>query len=351
VPHVSTIAGYGLVAALCYAATVDARGEDVVHVAVGDTVKARTKLTGEVLDYTGETLLMRLPGGNERAFPAERVFLIETTRTAEQTRGERLLAERQFAAAAPEFRAALDKEQRRWVRREIIARLTTCYREQGEWVAAGLYFLLLMESDRTTPYFDAIPLAWSSTAPSAEQRAAADGWLARDESPAQLLGASHLLSTDRQQAALEKLKSLSYDRDARVAWLARAQVWRTMLATANELQIRSWAEEIDKAPEKLRAGGYLMLGRAWSEHQQPSRAALALMHIPILYADQHAMSAAALNEAAIELAKIGQLEQAASLERELVERFAGSPQAAKAAGRLADPKPQRQASPAAPSRP
>jgi tetratricopeptide (TPR) repeat protein len=322
-------------------APVAGRGEDVVHVAVGDAVRARTKLTGEVIDYTGETLLIRLPGGNERAFPAERVFLIETPRTPEQTRGEKLASQRQFEAALAEYRAALDKEQRRWVRREIIARLAECHRELGQWMDAGQYFLLLLESDPATPYFDVFPLSWDAAATTGPLRAAAEGWLGRNESAAQLLGASHLLSSDRHEAALTKLKTLSYDRDLRVAWLARAQVWRVGSASANELQVRSWADEVEKAPEKLRAGGYLVLGRAWSQRHQPARSALALMHVPILYPEHRAMSAAALYEAGLELEKIGQKVQAASLYRELQDRYPGTTQAADAARRLAEQQPQQ----------
>ncbi len=224
------------------------------------------------------------------------------------------------------------------MRREIIARLTVCYREHGDWVDAGQHFLLLLESDPTTPYFDAIPLAWNKAEPPPPLQAAAEAWLAHEDAAAQLLGASHLLSTDQQAAALAKLKSLSYDRDPRVAWLARAQVWRVGLATANDAQIRSWSDDIEEMPEPLRAGGYLVAGRAWNQRQQPARAALMLMRVPILYPEQHALSASALYEAGLELEKIGQKQQAASLYRELAERFTGTVEAAEASRRLAEPQ-------------
>ena len=71
-PHLAHLVLISFPAIWCWALAPQSRAEDVVHVAVGDNVRSRTKLTGEVLDYTGETLLMRLPGGNERAFPADR---------------------------------------------------------------------------------------------------------------------------------------------------------------------------------------------------------------------------------------------------------------------------------------
>src|SRR5690606_22161163 len=124
-------------AALCaLAPAVPAQAEDVVHVAVGESGRSRARLTGEVLDYTGQTLLMRLPGGIERAFPAERVFLIETKRTAEQLSADRLYEQRQLTAAIEQYRRALDQEPRRFVRREIMARLVRCYHESGDVAAA-----------------------------------------------------------------------------------------------------------------------------------------------------------------------------------------------------------------------
>lgn len=321
-------------------ASSESRGEDVVHVAVGDNARARTKLTGEVLDYTGETLLLRLPGGNERAFPAARVFYIETARSPAHVQGDKLSAQRRYAAALAEYRTALDKETRRWVRREILARLTLCHRELGQAVEAGQHFLLLLESDPNTPYFDVIPLAWDNNeAENPALKAAAGGWLARgDSSAAQLLGASYLLSSSERTAAVERLKQLSFDRDPRVEWLARAQVWRVSLATASDLQVRSWSEDVEKAPEQLRGGGYLVLGRAWSARQQPARAALALLRVPILYPHHHRLGAAALYEAAVELAKIGQRAEAVSLYREVAKQYPDTPQAALAAGQLDRPQ-------------
>jgi tetratricopeptide (TPR) repeat protein len=308
--------------------------EDVVHAAVGDNARARTRLTGEVLDYTGTTLTLRLPGGAERVFPAERVFLIETERTAEHLRGDKLKQELQFAAALDQYRAALAREPRRWVRREILSKISVCHRELGELLPAAQNFLLLVESDTSTPHFPAIPLAWQPSAPPPPLAAAAAQWMAQtDNSIAALLGASHLLSSDRRDEALARLKQLSYDRDPRVAWLARAQSWRASLQSAGELRIETWASEIEKAPEQLRGGAYFVLGQALALAQEHERAALALLRVPILYLDDRALSSQAILTAAGQLEAIGQKSEAATLYDELRQQYAETPAARQAEAR------------------
>lgn len=311
------------------------RAEDVVHAAVGENSRARTRLTGEVLDYTGQTLLLRLPGGTQRAFPAERIFQIETQRTAEHLAGDKLLAERQPAAALEKYRLAMDKEERRWVRREIMSQMVWCHRELGDAASAVQIFHLLLQSDRTTPYFDAIPLAWLPGEPSPTVAGLAQQWLAREDEPAvSLVGASHLLSTAQRAVAIDRLKALSFDRDPRVAALARAQVWRGSLGTANELAIASWTTEVEKLPEALRAGPYFTVGRALAFKQQPQRAAILLMRVPILYPRERDLAGRSLLEAGRELEKIGQSGEAAGLYREVIDSYPQTTLAAEALGRL-----------------
>jgi tetratricopeptide (TPR) repeat protein len=310
--------------------------EDVVHAAVGENSRARTRLTGEVLDYTGTTLVMRVAGGAERAFPAERVFLIETERTPEHVRGDKLAGQFQCAAALSEYRAALDREQRRWVRREILSTICRCHRELGEYLPAAQNFLLLVASDPTTPYFASIPLAWEPGEPTAELAAAARQWLGQtDNAVAALIGASHLLATSHAAEASARLKQLAFDRDPRVAWLARAQSWRSLVQTANELRLESWASDVEKAPEELRAGGYFVLGQALAQRREHERAALALLRVPVLYRDHRSLSARALLAAAGQLEKIGQASEAENLYRELTEEFADTAAGREAAERRA----------------
>lgn len=312
-----------------------ARAEDTIHVSVGESTRSKVRLTGEVLDYTGQTLLVRLPGGVERAFPSDRVHFIETTRTPEHVAADKLLREQQPEAALAQYRSALEKEQRRWVRREILSHMVACHDELDDPAAAVQFFMLLVQSDPHTPYFNCIPLAWlpRQTSPALVETAAK--WMAHDDDPvAVLLGASHLLMSPQRAAAQARLQSLSFGGDPRVAALARGQIWRANFATASDLQVENWATDVEKMPESLRAGPYFVLAAAWSAKHQPARAALAYMHVPILYSSQRRLADRALLEAGRELEKIGQKEEAASLYRELVERHNKSPLVEEARQRL-----------------
>lgn len=312
------------------------RAEDVIHVSVGENTRSRTRLTGEVLDYTGKALLVRLPGGIERAFPADRVHAIETTRTPEQQSADKLYAQRQPEQALGPYRKALEKEERRWVRREILAQITSCHHELGDEAAAVQAFLLLVQSDPQTPYFDRIPVTWLPAEPAPALVDAALKWLARENDPvANLLGASHLLNSPQKRQAIDRLRSLSFDPDPRVAWLSRGQFWRTGFATASDVQIENWTVDVEKAPESLRGGTYYLLGQALSNKHQPAKAALAYLRVSVLYPRDRRLAGRSLLEAGRELEKIGQKNEAATLYREVIDTHPQNPLAAEAQERLA----------------
>jgi tetratricopeptide (TPR) repeat protein len=317
-------------------AILPARAEDTVHVSVGEGTRSRVRLTGEVLDYTGQTLLLRLPGGGERVFPAGRVHAIETTRSGEQQSADKLFRERQTQAALEQYRRALDKEERRWVRREIMAQIVSCNQELGDIPSAVQFFMLLVQSDPHTPHFDCIPLAWLPREPSPALEELALKWLARpDDDLTGLLGASHLLTSRHRQAASERLRSLSFNQDERVASLARAQFWRVSFATANDLQVQNLAADVEKMPTALRGGPYFVLAEALSAKHQPAHAALAYLRVPILYPRDRLLAGRALLEAGRQLERIGQTSEAASLYREVLQTHPQTTLATEAQDRLA----------------
>ncbi len=325
------------VAQLCLALTASTcTAEDVVHVSIGEGTRSRVRLTGEVLDYSGQTLLMKLPGGVERAFPAERVHAIETTRLSEHLAGDKLARERQPEAAIARYRQALEKEERRWVRREILSHLVRCSQDAGDTLSAVQFFTLLVQSDPRTPYFDCIPLVWLPRETPAAVVQAAQQWMSRETDPAgSLIGASQLLTTSHRAAALERLRSLSFGQEVRVAALARGQMWRVTFATASDIQVDNWAADVEKIPENLRAGPYYVLGAAWAAKHQPARAALAYLRVPLLYPGDRALAGRALLEGGRELEKIGQKAEAATLYREVLDTHAQGPLAEEAQQRLA----------------
>jgi tetratricopeptide (TPR) repeat protein len=316
---------------------VPVAAQDTVTVATG---RGRTNVSGRIVDYTATELRLELPGGREQTFPAQKILGIHTRYTAEQTRADALQDEGDFAAALALYRQALAKEPRRWVRRRIISQTVWCHRALGQWAAAGEQFLLLAraESSETLPETlpACIPLAWTPSQPSGQLEAAARRWIARDDLPAAvLLGASHLMSIDRP-AALARLKRLAAGAEGPIAQLARAQIRRSEVVTADEARLAAWSRAIERMPEPLRAGPYFVLGRGWAQCGQWDEAAIAMLRIPILYPRERHLAARALLEAGRCLEKLHRPGKAARLYRELIQTHPHSAAAAEARKRLGE---------------
>jgi tetratricopeptide (TPR) repeat protein len=309
-----------------------AAAEDTVYISTGAETGGYSKWTGEVLEYTGVELRMRLSGGLERSFPAERVLRIETRYGPEHREADSRFAQGKFDEALALYGPARRSEPREWVRRQITAQMVWCYRALGRLEEAGEEFRVLVQSDPTTPYFACIPLAWMPSPASIILERTARQWLDQDEIPAAvLLGASHLMSTSSRAAALAKLKRLTTGtQDGRIAFLALAQTWRAAVVTADPEQIKAWNETIERMPESLCAGPYYVLGQAWAQRQAWEQAALAWLRIPILYAEHRELAARALLDAGHALEKLGQADQAARLYGELIRDYPDDPSAGEA---------------------
>ena len=281
----------------------------------------QTKITGRVLDYTGRELKWEHPGGQQQSFPAEKVLQIDTPYGRQQTDADVLLAKNQFDRALGLYLKAVDGEPRRWVRRQIIARIVGCYHALDQPQRAGEAFLLLVRDDPDTPYFDCIPLAWMPRELPVDLELAARQWLGREEPAAQLLGASHLLAGRDRPEALRQLRRLAAGTDRRIAGLALAQTWRAETATATPEQLDGWGRLIEQMPGPLAAGPYFVLGSARAQRQQPEQAALALLRVAILYPQQRLLAAQSLVEAGRALEKLDQGQEALRLYREAIHTY------------------------------
>ena len=74
-------------------------------------------------------------------------------------------------------------------------------------------------------------------------------------------------------------------------------------------------------PAELRAGPYYVVGTARAQWQQPERAALAFLRVPILYPENRRLAASALRLAATALEQLDRPDEAAALQRELQTRY------------------------------
>lgn len=294
--------------------------DDVVTIAAS-TGSGRMRLGGQVIDYTGEQLTLRLAGGREQSFRADQVLDVETAMGPRHQEADQAVAQRRFDEAEKLLRTAFDEESRPWVRRMILAKLARCCAALDQWQRAGEAFLMLVQSDPATPYFDAVPLAWLPRQSSAALEQVARRWMEQNEPAAALLGASHLLVGTARAAATERLRHLATAGDRRIALLATAQLWRAETITADEAKTDAWQRTIDAMPEPLQAGPYFVLGSALSRQKRWEEAALALLRVPILYPEQRPLAARALLEAGGALENLGQPKDTARLYAELVRAY------------------------------
>lgn len=326
------IVSVGSLASCIVTATIHAA--DVVYFTSPHNRQARTKVTGEIVDYTGREIVIKLDNGRDMKRPGGTVAEIETIWQPDKLEADRLMTERQFSAAREKYTAAVKRDKRPWARRLMVARIIRCYRELEQYEPAGRLFLALVGEDLDTPYFDQIPLVWLTMEPAVAVREAAGGWLADGRPVARLLGASHLLTTARRQDALEQLELLTREKDARLAILATAQYWRASVASADADRVAGWQRRVTDVPETLRAGPWWVIGRAWARLEDVERAALAMLHVPVLYPQERALSADALLSAAQLLDAAGQPAAAMRLNQELISRYPGDRLSAQLSERL-----------------
>ncbi|HEV3025662.1 MAG TPA: hypothetical protein VGX76_24485, partial [Pirellulales bacterium] len=323
---------------------------DVVVLTSPTNARARTRIAGRVVDYDANQVVIETNDGRELKRPGGLVVEIESRWTPAQTAGDGHYARHEFREALADYDTALRKEQRRWVQRMIVARMVVCHRELGRLDAAGTRFLNLVRDDPDTPYFDAIPLTWLPGEPSPALEQAARQWLAGDSPVANLLGASHLLSTGSRPAAVDRLERLALEKDPRIAALSQAQLWRTQSVKAGDEHLARWSAMIERFPQPLRAGPYLVLGHALAQRGKTLPAALALMRVAVLFPRERTLVADALWETGRLLEQLGQTPGAAHLYQELAAGYTDEMVAAGARNRLEELKIDEKP-PAAPTAP
>ncbi len=309
-------------AAQSQAPTAASPAVDTVVLAPRAEASGRIVVSGRIVDYTGAALVLEASTGGTQTIPGRQVVEVRSAWTPEQSAGDELWRRRDHAAAQAKYAAAFAAEQRHWARRFVQSKLIACLREQDRWEQATEEFLRLVRDDPATPYFDVIPLPWTTVVPSPTLEAKARGWAVDASSKVTaLLGASFLMATSERTVAMKRLRELALDGDPRIALLAEAQLWRSAAVTADDNAVENWERLLDKLPEALRAGPALVVGRAWAQRNESERAALLLLRLPILHPDQHRLAAEALWSGGQMLEKMSQPAEAATLYRELLRDF------------------------------
>jgi len=307
-------------------AAADSAAEDRVVLMPLKSGGTRTTLRGEIVDYRGDGLRFRSSSGKEDTYDSARIVELVTTWPEALALGETAWRGGEWNEAIIHYRTAAAEEKRAWAKRRMLGRLVECLRDARRIAEAGDAFLALYRADPETPEFGVIPLDWTlDVAAATAVETHAREWLKQDAvSPAVLLGASWLLSRAERPKAQAALRRLSSERDARIAHLADAQLWRTRLASADRAELDKWQTQIERMPDSLRAGPTFVFGQGLGQREEANRAAIELLRIPILWNDQRELAAVALWEAGRILETTPTPRDADGLYREIVSTYPAS---------------------------
>jgi hypothetical protein len=299
---------------------------DTVVIRRSGNSSGRITSAGMIEEYNGRVLILRFragPGGAE-TYPAEDVLEVKTEHVAQHLKGLELYRGGRTLDAGRELELALQQEPRKWVRREILARLVACDIATENWPQAAERFLLLHGGDPDLRHFRFIPVTWRPPTLAPDAVLSAVKWLQDERDVARLIAASWLLNHPTHgTAARNALTILQRNADSRIAFLALAQEWRlrSTAGLAAVEQSRIWQRRIDDAPESLRSGPYSVLARAYAAQDRYEPAA-ALWLWPMLADDErYDLASHGGLEAAQIYQRLRRTEDAAAILREVETRF------------------------------
>jgi tetratricopeptide (TPR) repeat protein len=285
-------------------------------------LETRTR-TGAMAGYEDGEFRFQVQEGGELKVPASRVIGLEFEGSEEWQKGLEAWRAGRWQEAFDGLVKAYRAEQREWAKYEIQALIIRCAYATGRYALACQGFLQLLEDDPNTRHFHAIPLSWQRGDNDAKLIRDAETWLVSSVPLERLLGASWLLTTAKQPQALEVLAELGRTEDDRIASLAQAQAWRPLVPRADQKQLSTWRQAIQKLPADLQAGPQWLIAQAASRIAGEDRAAIDFLKIAVDARAQEGLRAEALLGAARQLRQT-QPQEAEQLLKELKEKYSES---------------------------
>jgi hypothetical protein len=298
-------------------------GQDRVSYTPEGAAKPLT-IIGQIEDLTGRELVFRPTTGSVQRISADAVEHVETAYEPAHLQGLREFQQGETAAAKVSLRAALDRETRAWVDREILALLVQCEQRNGNLPGALTLFNEIVRQDPATRHWGIAPLVWFPQSVSESLRMEMRNWLQSNDGAERLLAASLLLLDPASgQSAERELNALSRDVNPVLAALSRAQVWRLDLARrqVSDLALASWREQVDRLRKELRSGPQYLLARGYEVRGDLRRSAAEMLWVAYIYPDNEPLAARALEEGAESLQRTGLSAEATVLSQELVLRY------------------------------
>ncbi len=290
---------------------------------------------GEIIDYRGDFLTLRRTAATTERIRSERIERIEANYGTRHRQAEAAFSEHRYGEARRLFLHAMEGESREWVQRLELARVIQCDWNGGRDLQAARQFLILVRNDPTVLHLEVAPLHWTARPLTASMRQWAEEHLG-DETFAvsRLIAASWLLAGDRRQDAMEQLRELTSNGDSRIAFLARAQQWRTRWPALPDPPLREASESLSSVSEPLRRGGCFLIAEAHARAGDDRQATLWWLRVGLLYPHDARLAAAALWRAGDQLQRGGDSVAARRLFFELVQRYPASTEAGRARKRI-----------------
>lgn len=274
------------------------------------TVKRR----GTIVEWKGMSLTINSIG-RDRDIDDDEIVEVQTQWSDDYRSGVADLKAGKTQIAIVKLQEALKNEPRPWAKRIVRSHLVDAFQSIEKPASAVEQFLQIVREDPYTRFLHLAPLPWAGAANSLDRPA--QKWIDSQLPVEQLIGASWLLAGADRDQAIKILGELARDIDPGISSLAIAQLWR-IRTNVNAKQVSVWEGIVEKMPSSLQAGPWLVLADAQSRAGQVDDALVNLMRIPILYADQRSLAAAALYRTASLLHNKGQTKRAQSILNELM---------------------------------
>ncbi|MFO0944343.1 MAG: hypothetical protein U1D30_00125 [Planctomycetota bacterium] len=291
------------------------------------------KLTGEILRYDESGVAIRLTNARNitKEYTRDEVVGVEADFLPEQITADAAMAKKDYAAAISGYRRAMELERRPWVKDWLRTKLMGALQAAGQWKPAAELFIQASQERDNLELMRLAPLFWRpGSTPSDADKGTAAEWIQSKFPMAQLIAASWLLETDEREKAQKTLERLQTDQQQRIAWMARAQLWRLRAGAAPPDEIKRYHDLVEKMPDAVRGGPQYLLGLAYEKGNEPLEAALAYLWVPFVYEPASELAGDALLRAAIASQQAGLHNDATKLFREVVREYPGTPFAVQA---------------------
>lgn len=249
---------------ICTFVHIYAYAEDTV-IYYNSATDRQTKSTGTIENYSRYELTLRTTSGTILSIKTDNIVEIKAERPALYDEADQRMKNREFDQALPLLEKSLSLVSEDWMKHEILARQIECLNALNRVEDAAQRYVQLVRLDPDSPFYDCVPLVWTSVEMSSKMKQLAQLWIRQQNYPyVALLGASFLLTSDKKNEAQTALTVLTKSADSDVAALAQLQLNRLSLTPLPMPTIKNLEMKTDALPIALQFGPRFVLAQLWS---------------------------------------------------------------------------------------